>query len=614
MSNPDALPFLTEMTVADIISKQAKHGVSFNRRNARWYVHLLKEIIVNIDKELIPLLPKMRLDGSTYMKPFKKSGALQKWPQAYCDRVGLKREDIGGAFTCVEYVDFDPSKDARVKEALMDEGFLPPEFNVSKKPWNTFEIKKDMRKYGTYQAWYSAWMRGNAKQKQTAEMVDADIRKFLEKHFRFKTKNYMKAYVFGLGLNPNRRRPITFDEIKIALATSNKWPTAPTNLEETLEEGLGGELGSVGSLLKRRVVAAHRLGLISGLIAKEREDGKLSAEANSCATPTFRFKHRIVVNIPSRGLFGHECRGLFESDYNPDGDHSSPFVITNVVPDGCYIRKGTNVIYEKGKPGKKDKPVGAYKYYIPAGKEVFLGYDGSGLELRMLVHYLVKECLDMMEEAKAENDKIKYLRAEKGLEAAYTYREILLSGDIHSHNQKLAGLPTRDNAKTFIYGFLYGAGAAKIGEIVGGGAQEGEILRERFLAECPCIPIVLERVQARAETGTLEGVDGRKLTMRRDATGKVMVHKALNTLLQSAGAIVMKYSILFTNKWVDQQNIRGNKVIDYHDEAQWSVNRNDVDKMKIIAEECVKKAGEYLNMHCELASECKIGLNWMNTH
>ena len=109
-------------------------------------------------------------------------------------------------------------------------------------------------------------------------------------------------------------------------------------------------------------------------------------------------------------------------------------------------------------PGKKDKPVGAYKYYIPAGKEVFLGYDGSGLELRMLVHYLVKECLDMMEEAKLENDKVKYLRAEKGLEAAYTYRDVLLSGDIHSHNQKLAGLPTRDNAKTFntmgVYKFL----------------------------------------------------------------------------------------------------------------------------------------------------------------
>ncbi|QEM42621.1 DNA polymerase [Shigella phage SGF2] len=614
MSNPDALPFLTEMTVADIISKQAKHGVSFNRRNARWYVHLLKEIIVNIDKELIPLLPKMRLDGSTYMKPFKKSGALQKWPQAYCDRVGLKREDIGGAFTCVEYVDFDPSKDARVKEALMDEGFLPPEFNVSKKPWNTFEIKKDMRKYGTYQAWYSAWMRGNAKQKQTAEMVDADIRKFLEKHFRFKTKNYMKAYVFGLGLNPNRRRPITFDEIKIALATSNKWPTAPTNLEETLEEGLGGELGSVGSLLKRRVVAAHRLGLISGLIAKEREDGKLSAEANSCATPTFRFKHRIVVNIPSRGLFGHECRGLFESDYNSDDDHSRPFIITNVVPDGCYIRKGTNVIYEKGKPGKKDKPVGAYKYYIPAGKEVFLGYDGSGLELRMLAHYLIKECRDMLAEAIEENNPAKKALAERGLASAIMYRDILLEGDIHSHNQKLAGLPTRDNAKTFIYAFNYGAGDAKLGSIVGGGADEGSVMRARFLAENPCIAILIDRMTEKAAQGYLIGVDGRKITMRRDATGKVMVHKALNTLLQCAGAVVMKYAMMFLNKWIEKDKVRCAKVIDMHDEGQFSVNRNDVQKLKEHTELCVKKAGEYLNMECPLASDCQIGLNWMHTH
>ena len=98
-----------------------------------------------IDKELIPLLPKMRVDGSSYGRPFKKNGDLQKWPKEYCDRVGLTREDIGGPFTCVEYVDFDPSKDARVKETLMDAGFLSPEFNTSKKPWNTFEIRKALR-------------------------------------------------------------------------------------------------------------------------------------------------------------------------------------------------------------------------------------------------------------------------------------------------------------------------------------------------------------------------------------------------------------------------------------------------------------------------------------
>ena len=110
------------------------------------------------------------------------------------------------------------------------------------------------------------------------------------------------------------------------------------------------------------------------------------------------------------------------------------------------------------------------------------------------------------------------------------------------------------------------------------------------------------------------GVDGRKITMRRDATGKVMVHKALNTLLQCAGAVVMKYAMMFLNKWIERDGVRCAKVIDMHDEGQFSVNRNDVQKLKEHTELCVKKAGEYLNMECPLASDCQIGLNWMHTH
>lgn len=289
MESFNANPFIAEMTVADIISKQSKSGVSFNQRNARWYCHLLTERLVNIDVQLIPMLPKMRVDGSSYARPFKKNGQLQKWPQAYCDRVGLTREDIGGPFSCVEYVDFDPSKDARVKEALLDAGFRPPEWNTSKKPWNTYEVRKGL-KNKTYKQWYADCMRSNSKDQQLATMINEDILKFLKKHFQFRTVNYMKAYVKGIGLNPDKRTPPTFDDIKKALALSNKWITAPTNLEETLEEGMTGELSGIGGLLKQRVVTAHRLGLIKGLIEKERPDGKLSADANTCATPTYRFR------------------------------------------------------------------------------------------------------------------------------------------------------------------------------------------------------------------------------------------------------------------------------------------------------------------------------------
>lgn len=139
-------------------------------------------------------------------------------------------------------------------------------------------------------------------------------------------------------------------------------------------------------------------------------------------------------------------------------------------------------------------------------------------------------------------------------------------------------------------------------------------MRARFLAENPCIAILIERMTEKAALGFLIGVDGRKITMRRDATGKVMVHKALNTLLQSAGAIVMKYAMLFLNKGIDRDGVRCAKVIDMHDEGQYTVHRNDVEKLQELTTLCVKQAGEYLKMECPLASDCKIGRHWMDTH
>lgn len=159
-----------------------------------------------------------------------------------------------------------------------------------------------------------------------------------------------------------------------------------------------------------------------------------------------------------------------------------------------------------------------------------------------------------------------------------------------------------------------GAGNLKLGSITGGGAEEGAIMRERFLSENPCIAILIERMQDKARKGYIIGVDGRKITMRRDSQGNIMVHKALNTLLQSAGAIVMKYAMLFLDKWIKRDGIRCAKVIDMHDEGQFSCHRGDVDKLTALMSECVKKAGEFLKMECRLASDYKVGLSWLHTH
>ena len=131
-----------------------------------------------------------------------------------------------------------------------------------------------------------------------------------------------------------------------------------------------------------------------------------------------------------------------------------------------------------------------------------MGADLSGLELRCLAHYM--------------NDK------------AYTNE--ILSGDIHTTNQLASGLRTRAEAKTFIYGFLYGGGDELIGKIVGGGKKEGRAVKQQFLDNTPALKILRVRVEKASERGYLKALDGRKIWVRS-------THSALNFLLQSAGAM-----------------------------------------------------------------------------
>jgi len=150
-----------------------------------------------------------------------------------------------------------------------------------------------------------------------------------------------------------------------------------------------------------------------------------------------------------------------------------------------------------------------------------VGIDASGLELRMLAHYMKDD--------------------------AYTTE--VVSGDIHTANQKAAGLETRNQAKTFIYAFLYGAGSAKIGSIVGGSSKEGQALITSFLRNTPRLKALREKVsRIYSQKAWLPGLDGRKLLVRSE-------HSALNTLLQGAGAIAMKQALVIFNKRLRQSQI-----------------------------------------------------------
>jgi DNA polymerase I-like protein with 3'-5' exonuclease and polymerase domains len=252
-------------------------------------------------------------------------------------------------------------------------------------------------------------------------------------------------------------------------------------------------------------------------------------------------------------------------------------VITNGAVTGRMTHLSPNMaqIPAKGKPfGEECRQC----WTVDPGYKL-VGADASGLELRMLAHYM----------------------GDPG------YTKEVLEGDIHTANQKAAGLPTRNNAKTFIYAFLYGAGPAKIGSIVGGSAKEGQSLIASFLRNTPALSKLREKVDQSIDKGWLRGLDGRRIFIRSG-------HAALNSLLQGAGSIVMKQAQVNLAKSLREEKLDAKFCATVHDEWQIEVKEDQAERAGQLAVQAIVKAGEDLNLKCPLDGEYNVGNNWADTH
>ena len=208
-----------------------------------------------------------------------------------------------------------------------------------------------------------------------------------------------------------------------------------------------------------------------------------------------------------------------------------------------------------------------------------VGIDASGLELRMLAHYMKDE----------------------------DYVNTILDGDIHSANQAAAGLDTRDQAKTFIYAFLYGAGDEKIGSIAGKGAKHGKKLKKDFLDNIPSLKALKELVEKIAGTGSLPSLDGRRIRIRK-------AYSALNFLLQGGGAALMKKALLNGVESLREQNIPFKMVANVHDEFQVETPEAFAKAVGLHFRNAIRKAGDDFELRCPMDGEYKIGDNWSETH
>ena len=225
-------------------------------------------------------------------------------------------------------------------------------------------------------------------------------------------------------------------------------------------------------------------------------------------------------------------------------------------------------------------------FIVPKGKAI-VGCDMSGLELRIFAHYLA--------------------RYDKG-----AYAKVILNEDIHTFNQKAFGVPTRDTAKTTIYGVLYGAGSEKVGSIVGKDAKEGTKIKKNFEKNVPAYKSLITDVCNVVKTkGYLKAIDGNNFFIRSE-------HSALNTLLQGTGALLCKQWCIITYdrliargyKWIDNFAF----ILNIHDEFEIECDEDIAEEVALIAKTSTTEAGEYFKLRIRIDGEAKIGKNWSDVH
>jgi DNA polymerase I-like protein with 3'-5' exonuclease and polymerase domains len=231
-------------------------------------------------------------------------------------------------------------------------------------------------------------------------------------------------------------------------------------------------------------------------------------------------------------------------------------------------------------------------HFLPDDDDMMVGSDQKSLELRCLA--------DAFYQLAGDDSWLKMMRAGE---------------DVHERNQKLFGVKNRTDAKRIIFAIVYGAGAAKVGEILIG---EGEDERKKANVGRQALKKVYKTLPSLKKIkGILEEFarqnqyvilpNGRKLYCPVDYT-------ALNTYLQGLGAEVSKYWIKNVCEEIEAKNIDARILLYVHDEIQLSCGKKDVKRLEKVLVEASEKVKGQLKTEMEFAADVLAGKTWKDTH
>jgi len=227
------------------------------------------------------------------------------------------------------------------------------------------------------------------------------------------------------------------------------------------------------------------------------------------------------------------------------------------------------------------------RLFIPSPGLCMVGADLSGIELRMLSHYL----------ARWDGGK---------------YADILLNGDIHQVNADKIGI-SRKLVKTVTYAMLYGAGDEKIGHSYDkqlsstSAKRKGKEIRAAYVEAIEGLGDLLDAIKKASEKGFIKSIDGRKIAV--DSS-----HKALNYLLQSGAGVVAKRWMVINDQTVKETNLCASQLAFIHDELQFECRPDHASDLSTSLVYSAIAAGEYYNLRIKIEAESKQGNNWSEVH
>lgn len=270
-------------------------------------------------------------------------------------------------------------------------------------------------------------------------------------------------------------------------------------------------------------------------------------------------------------------------------------VYGRIIACGAVTGRATHNSPNLGQVPNVSAPYGneCREVWYPGQNRKQVGVDLSGIELRCLAHYL--------------NDE--------------EWTNTLLTGDVHWMNAQAFGLvpkgtvkedsaehkKVRNLSKGLVYATSYGAGPAKIASMANVSERKAKQMIDNFIAATPGLDALKKKLSKFVKKGHLPGLDGRRVWVRSE-------HAALNTLLQSAGAIIAKQWLVESVALLRQHNIDARLIAFVHDETQWSVLPQQAAEAARLVEQAASKAGETLNFRCRVDAEGKVGANWKECH